>query len=1023
MAFQTNAQLPGMDLTALLQGVTHEELLKALQMLRSGQSQLPPQLAAASQAQAASDLAQPAVNGAGISVATPQAPQTTVDGDKEEGEWEEGEAEPEPPTQFSFTRPPPRGPRKRSASPRDRRARNGVDKRTRRGQSPPVPRREAQVGSSRDARGGGYGSASGPSAPAPSFTSRQANRASAKAFIASAHRAGFSIDDFAREVGDVALLRQLFTELGLPTFPRQAPPSVQQSLADNGVPSGKQPASATKSLSVRSTQPSPAGNAAEDVRSASALKKPTPATPAVPSDRADYLAKLQAARNRKSENTHSPAAPLARNSTAVVEQVPAAPTQPNTTAAPGLLPAETAAPPPKKAKLQTDLVRQRLAALREERARKLQQEAAEAASPSNVGSPMTSAAGVPFSKPASPAPVSAATDTSQTTTAVPATASLDTSYEVPQASPAHSFAPPMPASPGVPFPGLPGLFMTIAGGQAPPSAPNLSTSRMAQSANAISSAPPPTGEFNTSTNATSSLDNSAAQSPAQATAQSTSVLPHTRPTPSTYSGRTTPKHAFGQSRYESNDDSVVIDISEEEKSELDDADGDEDYYDLPKPIVHAQKSGPLPNLPPAPSLSAAPNGSLGSGASTPGGLAYTQKVKELDELKKRLKLAQEKKEKAAAAAASRSSGTGSPLPAASTTVRSASAAPLPTALPGLASVAVPLTVSDATVQQQRAHEIEAIEREVEQLQEEAGITYHSADQTSVQPSAAAPASMNSTATTDTVRQLFESSADDAMDVSSDDEDSDSESAQSGEDNVPQRMPDEGMADSTTVTPAESQPISEAIVPTDTGALSQDIQAIDEAHLARAEPAESVSAVDSDSDAMDEDSLADSHSDDDDEYEPEFSGAMPEAPGTTAPRSLSPTNPELVANVVIAHSRRDPQDADLAPELQPTDAELADSPRQVRTQVHAAAEADYLQVDTTANRKYYTPYESPLTMFHDYRYHPEYSNKVKGGFRSLTYSNKINTESTLCANELTNGACRDEECTDQHFADMGVNGAE
>lgn len=63
------------------------------------------------------------------------------------------------------------------------------------------------------------------------------------------------------------------------------------------------------------------------------------------------------------------------------------------------------------------------------------------------------------------------------------------------------------------------------------------------------------------------------------------------------------------------------------------------------------------------------------------------------------------------------------------------------------------------------------------------------------------------------------------------------------------------------------------------------------------------------------------------------------------------------------------------------------------------------------------------MFRDYRFHPEYSTKVKGGFRSLTYSNKLDAEATLCENELLSGQCLDEECTDQHFAKIGVNGAE
>ena len=89
--------------------------------------------------------------------------------------------------------------------------------------------------------------------------------------------------------------------------------------------------------------------------------------------------------------------------------------------------------------------------------------------------------------------------------------------------------------------------------------------------------------------------------------------------------------------------------------------------------------------------------------------------------------------------------------------------------------------------------------------------------------------------------------------------------------------------------------------------------------------------------------------------------------------------------------------------------------------YSDAESDDQQV-APGFRKRFTPYESPLKMFHDYRYHPEFSNKVSGGFRSLTYSNKIDPEATLCPNELTSGGCHDEGCTNQHFANMGVNGA-
>lgn len=75
------------------------------------------------------------------------------------------------------------------------------------------------------------------------------------------------------------------------------------------------------------------------------------------------------------------------------------------------------------------------------------------------------------------------------------------------------------------------------------------------------------------------------------------------------------------------------------------------------------------------------------------------------------------------------------------------------------------------------------------------------------------------------------------------------------------------------------------------------------------------------------------------------------------------------------------------------------------------------------KRYFTAYESPLAIFHDYRYHPEFDSKVAGKFKSLTYSNKINADAMLCQNELSSGVCHEANCTDQHFANMGVNGAQ
>ncbi|KAL6786910.1 hypothetical protein J3E68DRAFT_419605 [Trichoderma sp. SZMC 28012] len=67
---------------------------------------------------------------------------------------------------------------------------------------------------------------------------------------------------------------------------------------------------------------------------------------------------------------------------------------------------------------------------------------------------------------------------------------------------------------------------------------------------------------------------------------------------------------------------------------------------------------------------------------------------------------------------------------------------------------------------------------------------------------------------------------------------------------------------------------------------------------------------------------------------------------------------------------------------------------------------------------FVPYESPLRYFRAYRFHPEYSQSVAGGLRSLTYSNKIDVKQEMCPDELANSNCpRGRECQYQHFESM------
>ncbi|KAI5291768.1 hypothetical protein KEM54_000290 [Ascosphaera aggregata] len=76
--------------------------------------------------------------------------------------------------------------------------------------------------------------------------------------------------------------------------------------------------------------------------------------------------------------------------------------------------------------------------------------------------------------------------------------------------------------------------------------------------------------------------------------------------------------------------------------------------------------------------------------------------------------------------------------------------------------------------------------------------------------------------------------------------------------------------------------------------------------------------------------------------------------------------------------------------------------------------------TTYEPIFYTPYVTPLCNFRAYRFHPDFLNRVTGGFRSLTYSNQIDPNKELCGFELSGGVCNDKTCQYQHLADMALS---
>ncbi|KAM7209748.1 protein red1 [Naviculisporaceae sp. PSN 640] len=69
---------------------------------------------------------------------------------------------------------------------------------------------------------------------------------------------------------------------------------------------------------------------------------------------------------------------------------------------------------------------------------------------------------------------------------------------------------------------------------------------------------------------------------------------------------------------------------------------------------------------------------------------------------------------------------------------------------------------------------------------------------------------------------------------------------------------------------------------------------------------------------------------------------------------------------------------------------------------------------------FKPYESPLRYFRAYRFHPNYSETVRGGLKSLTYSNSIDPQKTFCPSELAGQQCP-ADCKFQHLRSIGTPG--
>ncbi|GLA39887.1 hypothetical protein AnigIFM63309_007491 [Aspergillus niger] len=151
----------------------------------------------------------------------------------------------------------------------------------------------------------------------------------------------------------------------------------------------------------------------------------------------------------------------------------------------------------------------------------------------------------------------------------------------------------------------------------------------------------------------------------------------------------------------------------------------------------------------------------------------------------------------------------------------------------------------------------------------------------------------------------------------------------------------------------------------------------------------------------------------DAYEP------PEPEETASPADssysppFSPASPDPV----------DPLEVSTADETRQADEPLTRKVQEWDTQQPSA----YAQVGILDNPRVpeqsepkFSPYVSPLKNFKAYRYHPNFTENVSGGYRSLTYSHNIDPMRYLCPFESSGGVCNDRSCEFQHFRDMTLS---
>ncbi|KAG0021239.1 Zinc finger C3H1 domain-containing protein [Entomortierella chlamydospora] len=98
-------------------------------------------------------------------------------------------------------------------------------------------------------------------------------------------------------------------------------------------------------------------------------------------------------------------------------------------------------------------------------------------------------------------------------------------------------------------------------------------------------------------------------------------------------------------------------------------------------------------------------------------------------------------------------------------------------------------------------------------------------------------------------------------------------------------------------------------------------------------------------------------------------------------------------------------------------------RQNGSQVDSSAVLYKPSASDSKSSKDALDYVSPLSMFRSFRFSPRFRDAVRDGYKSLTYSNKIDPMKPMCLYELSGGSCNDDSCKSQHARDYELTDEE